>query len=155
MADPGATIRLHATAVAYAGRAALIRGPSGAGKSDLALRALALPPFAPLGAPLMLLADDHVLLEPRERRLIARCPPAIAGLIEVRGLGLVRLPFVAEAEAALVVDIVPPEAVERLPEPRHLELAGVRLPRLALAAFEASAPVKLALALAVGPARDV
>ena len=154
MADPAATIRLHATALACAGRAALIRGPSGSGKSDLALRALALPPFAPLPAPLLLLADDHVLLEPRDGRLIARCPPAIAGLIEVRGLGLVRLPSIAEAQAALVVDLVPPDAVERLPEPRHVELGGVRLPLLSLSPFEASAPVKLALALAVGPARD-
>lgn len=155
MADPAATIRLHATAISYAGRAALIRGPSGSGKSDLALRVLALPPFAPLVAPLLLLADDHVLLEPRDGRLVARCPPAIAGLIEVRGVGLVRLPFVAEAEAALVVDLVAPEAVERLPEPRDVELGGIRLPLLHLAAFEASAPVKLALALAVGAARDV
>lgn len=155
MADPAATLRLHATAVSYAGRAALIRGPSGSGKSDLALRALALPPFAPLAAPLLLLADDHVLLEPRDGRLIARCPPAIAGLIEVRGLGLVRLPHVAEAEASLVVDLVAPQAVERLPEPGQVELAGIRLPLLKLAPFEASAPVKLALALAVGAERDV
>lgn len=155
MADPAQTVRLHGTAIAYAGRAAVIRGASGAGKSDLALRALALPPFGPLGTALMLVADDHVLLEPRGGRLIARCPPAIAGLIEARGLGLVRLPFVAEAEAVLVVDLVAPDAIERMPDPGTVEIAGVPLPRLFLTPFEASAPVKLALALAAGPAADI
>jgi HPr kinase/phosphorylase len=88
---------LHGSAVAFAGRGVLILGASGTGKSALALR------LVRLGAALV--ADDRVDLERRGEALVARAPAALAGLIEVRGLGILRLPAVPEAVATLAVDL--------------------------------------------------
>jgi HPr kinase/phosphorylase len=129
----------HGTCVELDGAAVLLRGPSGSGKSDLALRLI------DSGA--RLVADDQVLLQPRHGRLFASAPAAIAGRMEVRGLGIMAQPHLAEAPLALVVDLVPPEAVERLPEPATVELVGISLPLIKLAPFEASVVAKLRLAL--------
>lgn len=139
---------VHGTAIALAGRAALIRGPAGAGKSDLALRCLAQPASNLIGAQALLIADDQVLAEVRGGGLHLTCPGPIKGLIEVRGLGIVAVPAEDEAVLELLVDLVAPEEVERLPDPDSAaELLGVRVQRLALYPFEASAPLKLLLAL--------
>lgn len=139
---------VHATAIAVSGRAVLIRGPSGSGKSDLALRCLAMPTSALLPEQATLVADDQVLVGLAEGRLVARPPPAIAGRIEVRGLGIRSVPYSHEAVVVLLADLVAREAVERLPDPwPHGALCGVGLPLLRICAFDASAPVKLMLAL--------
>jgi serine kinase of HPr protein (carbohydrate metabolism regulator) len=83
--------------------------------------------------------------------LVATAPATLAGLIEVRGVGIVKLArgqVLARAPLALLVDLVPAERVERLPEPTEETLLDVDLPVLALAPFEASAAAKLRLALA-------
>lgn len=133
-------MRLHATCVDLSGVAVLLRGPSGSGKSDLALRLI--------DGGGRLVADDWTELEARDGRLFARAPAAIAGLLEVRGVGILHLPTVPESPVALVADLVSPESVERLPEPATDDLLDCRLPRVALAAFEASAAAKLRLAVA-------
>jgi serine kinase of HPr protein (carbohydrate metabolism regulator) len=135
----------HASAVLLGTHAALIRGPSGSGKSRLALalveaagtRAL---PFA------RLVADDRVVLEARHGRLLVSAPSALAGLIEVHGLGIRRLPHEPLAVVGLVVDLAAKDA-QRWPTPQRsmAVVAGVRLPRIALAA--ASDPLPLVLAL--------
>jgi RNase adaptor protein for sRNA GlmZ degradation len=138
---------VHATCVALDGaegtRGVLIRGPSGAGKSDLALRMI--------DAGARLVADDQCEIWREEGtgrpRLMASAPETIAGALEVRGLGIVQVPTVAEAPLALLVDLVPPDDVERLPEEEREEMLGLDLPRVALHAFEAAAPAKLRLAL--------
>ena len=138
---------LHATCVAMDGHGGpfgvLLRGPSGAGKSDLALRLI------DRGA--RLVADDQCEVAREERaagaRLIARAPAEIAGALEVRGLGITEMPSLGQVPVALIVDLVAPEAVKRLPEAAREEILGVDLPRLALNAFEAAAPAKLDLAL--------
>lgn len=146
--DQDGEMLMHATCVAAAGRAVLLRGPSGSGKSDLALRLVAMPQAPLLPTPFMLVADDQVLLSRRGGSLAARPPPGIRGLIEVRGLGIRTLPVVAPAEVALVVDLdVAAAPLERLPEPATVELLGIALPLLRLDAREASAPIKIALAL--------
>lgn len=139
---------VHGTAIALEGRAALIRGPSGAGKSDLALRCLMSPPGPLIPHCAELVADDQVQIELENGRLTARPPSAIRGLIEVRGIGIVDVPVVAAAELVLLVDLVPAALVDRLPDawPRE-SLLGCALPRMALAPFEASAHLKLLLAL--------
>jgi serine kinase of HPr protein (carbohydrate metabolism regulator) len=118
---------------------ALIEGPSGCGKSDLALRALA--------HGLRLVADDRVEVWASAGRLFGRAPEPLAGLLEARGLGVLALTPLPLAEVALVVRCV--ARPERLPEPRWVEIAGVRLPTVELAALEASAPAKLSRALAL------
>jgi len=110
---------LHASCVAWAGRAALILGRSGAGKSALALQLMAF------GADLV--SDDRTEVQAEGGRLIARPPAAIQGLIEVRAIGLLRVPFVGQAEVALVVDLDKTET-ERLPPQRHVTLLGTLLP---------------------------
>ena len=138
---------VHATCIALDGgagpRGILLRGPSGAGKSDLALRMI------DQGAHLV--ADDQCALTARRAgkatQIIARAPAAIAGALEVRGLGLRDVPSVAEAPVALVVDLAAAETIERLPEAASEEILGVAVPRLHLDPFAASAPAKLRLAL--------
>ncbi len=139
---------VHGTAIALAARAALIRGAPGSGKSDLALRCLAVPASGLIREQPLLVADDQVLIEPRDGRLVLGCPAPIKGLIEVRGVGILPVPTREAADLALVVDLVAADAVERLPDPEStVDLMGVPVRRLALYAFEASASLKLLLAL--------
>jgi HPr kinase/phosphorylase len=110
---------LHGSSVAWAGRAALILGPSGAGKSALALDLMSR------GADLV--ADDRTEVFDRDGRLIVTCPATITGLIEARGIGILRASPVAEAELALVIDLSAAET-ERVPPPREFALLGHAVP---------------------------
>jgi RNase adaptor protein for sRNA GlmZ degradation len=134
------SVRLHGTCVVVDRAGVLLRGPSGAGKSDLALRLIE--------AGARLVADDQVEVSVRDGRLVAAAPAPIAGKLEVRGIGIVAVATATSAPLVLVVDLVEPPAVERLPEPSAETILGVTLPRIALAPFEASAAAKLRLALA-------
>jgi serine kinase of HPr protein (carbohydrate metabolism regulator) len=131
-------LMVHATAIAIDGRVILLRGPSGAGKSDLAVRLI------DSGA--RLLADDQVLLRRADNRVLVRAPAAIAGLIEVRGVGIMRVDCLDEAPLALIVDLAPSAQIERIPDNRFEEVLGLAIPLIALAPFEASAAAKLRLA---------
>lgn len=111
---------LHASCIAIAGKALLILGPSGSGKSALALKLMAY------GAGLI--SDDQTGLRREGGRLIAFCPSAaIRGLIEARGIGLLRSPAAIPSEVVLVVDLAQPEQ-DRLPPRRTISLAGCLLP---------------------------
>jgi hypothetical protein len=123
---------IHASAVLVGARAVLIRGAAGSGKSSLALALIRASesgtlPFA------RLVGDDRVHVEAAHGRLLVRPHESLAGLIEVRGLGIRRLPFEPLAVVGLVVDLGADS--ERLParEATVTELAGVVLPRLAVA----------------------
>jgi len=101
-------------------------------------------------------ADDQVLLTRAGDTLRAAAPARLAGLIEVRGLGILAMPHVPSARLVLLVDLVASGQAERLPDPWPYEiLAGVGLPVLKLPAFEASAPAKLALALGRQPWQEI
>ena len=134
-------VRIHATCIAIGDRGVLLTGPPGSGKSDLALRLL------DRGATLV--SDDSVEVRGAAGRLRAAAPATIAGLIEVRGLGIVPVEAAAEVTVALAVALDRP--AERLPEhplpARTIE--GVAIPELALAPFEASAAIKVEHALAL------
>jgi HPr kinase/phosphorylase len=132
--------------VALGPAAAILQGPSGSGKSDLALRFVLETPVSLKPA---LVSDDQVLVERTGDRLIVRPPSTIAGQIEVRGVGIVSLPHVTEADLRLVVQLTHPDDVPRLPVPGEetAEFQGIVLPSLRLAPFESSAPLKLRLAL--------
>jgi len=130
---------VHGTAVRLGQAGVLLRGPSGSGKSDLALRLIE--------AGACLVADDQVALALDDGDVWLSAPPAIAGMIEVRGVGILRLPRAQRAALRLVCDLVPRAEVERLPERGDCVLLGVTVPRLALCAFDASTPAKLRFAL--------
>jgi serine kinase of HPr protein (carbohydrate metabolism regulator) len=131
---------VHATTVAIGGRGVLLRGRSGSGKSDLALRLI--------DAGAKLVADDQSELRRDGDTILVRSPAPIAGLIEVRGVGIFPVDFLSNTRLALIVDLVAPQHIERLPEPNNDMILGVSLPVIALAPFEASAAAKLRFALA-------
>ena len=128
---------VHATAVALDGRAVLLVGPSGSGKSDLALRLI--------DRGWRLVADDRVVLVARDGLLWASAPPALAGLIEVREVGIVAEPACAAAMVVLVVDLL--AAPDRLPERFSRTLEGVTIPAIALSPGGESAPLRVERAL--------
>ncbi|MGE4323907.1 MAG: HPr kinase/phosphorylase [Sphingobium sp.] len=129
---------LHATCVAIDGHAVLLSGASGMGKSDLALRLI------DRGA--VLVSDDYTLLAPTDGRLVATAPATIAGKMEVRGIGIVAMPHVEDVPVALLVELA--DRIDRMPDDGAVHaLAGVDVPAIRLIAHEASAPIKVELAL--------
>ena len=134
---------IHASAVLVGARAVLIQGPSGSGKSQLALALLkaarnGMLPFA------RLIADDRADIEAVHGRLLVRPAPTLAGLIEVRGLGIRRVACEAVAVVGLLVDLAAADA-GRMPETagQSREIGGITLPRLAVAAGQNALPLVL------------
>jgi HPr kinase/phosphorylase len=130
MRGEAADTSIHASAVLVGDRAVLIRGPSGSGKSRLAFD-LILAGRAGLIAPARLVGDDRVHVARHQGELRVRPAPALAGLIEIRGLGIRRCHFAPEARTGLVVDLDAADA-ERLPPPEALqiEILGIKIPRI-------------------------
>ena len=129
---------VHASTVSIGGHAVLIAGNSGSGKSDLALRLI------DRGA--VLVSDDYTVVVRTDAGLLASPPETIRGRMEVRGIGLVEMPVESAVPVALMVTLDDP--VPRMPEPGEIRVvAGVALPLIALAALEASAPIKVELML--------
>lgn len=130
---------LHATSVVFCGHGLLLCGAPGSGKSDLALRIM--------DAGGALIADDQTALMVEAGQLFARAPESIKGMMEVRGIGLLKVPTCTTARMDILIDCVGREAIERLPEPAHTVIHGVKLRQLALYPFEASAVAKLRIFL--------
>ncbi len=128
---------IHASCVAIGGRGVLLSGRSGTGKSDLTLRLL------DRGA--VLVSDDYTCLRVDDGRLRASAPPTIAGKLELRGVGILDMACAGEVPVCLLVDL--DDHPVRLPEPRARALAGIVVPLVSLNALEASAPIKVELAL--------
>lgn len=113
-------------------------GPSGSGKSDLALRLFE--------RGFTLVSDDQTLLRRQGDRLLASAPSTISGKIEVRGLGIVELPFVSDVPVALAVELV--SDIHRMPdEGRERTFLSLPVPLISIDALTASAPAKIVLAL--------
>ena len=124
-------MQIHGSCAAREGAGVLLVGPPGSGKSDLLLRLL--------DRGFALVADDRIDIEDG----IARAPAPLRGLLEIRGLGIVRLPYVAEVRLALAVCLDSSGA--RLPEPARHPTLG--LPQVSVDATRAAAPAIVALAL--------
>jgi HPr kinase/phosphorylase len=135
---PPAVTTIHATCVAIGGRGVLLLGPSGAGKSDLALRLI------DRGAALV--ADDQCELATIDGKLLCAPPTTVAGKLEVRGTGITERDWAAPVSLALAVRLI--ERPERMPDPAIEEVGGHVLPALRINAHEASAAIKVELALA-------
>ena len=121
---------VHASAVLVGSRAVLIRGPSGSGKSRLAFDLILAGRSGQL-PPAILVGDDRVHLDTSAGNLMVRPASELAGLIEIRGLGIRRIEHVSEAAIGLVVDLAADDA-ERLPaaEALTVRIDGVELPRI-------------------------
>lgn len=114
----------------------LLRGGSGSGKSDLAFRCL-------MQQKAELISDDQILLACPDD-LLLKAPPALSGLLEVRGIGIMRFPVADQPPPlSLIIDLVTANQVERLPEITYISVADHSIPCLRLNPFEASAPDKL------------
>lgn len=142
---------VHASCVSIGGVGILIRGEPGSGKSSLCLR-LVDGEGRGVGETALqasLVSDDQVELTRDGDNLIATPPPALAGLLEVRGLGLVHLRHEKQVEIRLIVDLLSPMAIPRLPETAKLvaELSGITFPRLMLDGKSPAAPAILRASL--------
>ncbi len=133
-------MQIHASCAAREGHGVLLLGPSGSGKSDLLLRLL--------DRGFALVADDRVDLTAG----VASAPAALAGLLEVRGLGVVHLPYVACAQVALAVEL---GMGERMPNPATHALSGRPLVHVDPRGASAPHVVSLALDCALGRVRQV
>lgn len=130
---------IYATTVNYKGRAILLTGPSASGKSDLALRLI-------IRHGARLIADDRTDIRAAKGFLQVSAPKNIAGLLEVRGIGIQKVPFDNVGKAALLVELVDsPQVIERMPAESFAEIEGIRLPKIRLWAFEDSAADKIVI----------
>ena len=139
-----ASASVHASAVLVGDHAVLIRGPSGAGKSHLAFD-LILAGRAGQIPRTVLVGDDRVHLDTHDGKLVARPVRELAGLIEIRGLGIRRCDFAEEAIVGLVVDLSAADA-ERLPPPEGLvtQIYGIKIPRITVGVGYAALPLVVA-----------
>ena len=125
----------HGTAVLYRGFGILIRGPSGSGKSDLALRLI------DDGADLI--ADDQVIIKSVGEILQLSSPDKISGLIEIRGVGVVRIKYVSGVPLGLILDINPRKKLKRMPIIKKELIGSISIPVISIDAFESSAVAKI------------
>ena len=132
--------RVHSTCVAFEDQAILLQGASGCGKSDLALRLM--------DQGWHLVADDYTeLTREDDGQLYARPPDTLKGLIEVRGIGLIHVPYKDHVRVVAVFNLQDINHIERLPKPAHLTLEGLDVPLYTLHGLDASAPAKIRLTL--------
>ena len=136
---------VHASAARIDGAGVLVCGDSGSGKSSLVLALLIADRLTN-----RLIGDDRLFLLLDGGRLYASTPPEIAGLIEIRGQGIVRLPFVSPEPIDLIVDLQPAENAPRMPDAaaREASFGGVMLPRLILPIGQADGWIRVRAALA-------
>jgi serine kinase of HPr protein (carbohydrate metabolism regulator) len=143
-------VTLHASCVALGDDGVLILGPSGSGKSDLVLGLIDQPGFGAGGELIRarLVADDQTIIERRGDSLYAMSPATIAGLLEIRGQGIVAVEHVAETRLSLVVRLTPAAAIERSPEHTQIiRIAGVALPEIAIDPIKVTAGARIRTAL--------
>src|SRR5512132_3323282 len=120
--------RLRGTCIGVEGSGVLLRGASGCGKSDLALRLIE--------AGGCLVAADYTDVADVGGRLVARAPPGLQGLLEVRGIGIIRLRAIPQATLVACVDLLPSDEIERMRVPEDVRILDVSVPRFSVCAAE-------------------
>ncbi|WP_395685428.1 HPr kinase/phosphorylase [Aestuariivirga sp.] len=145
------TALMHGTCLALGEDGVLLLGEPGSGKSDLALRLIDAAGGGLSGhlRPARLVADDQVLIRRQASRLMATAPPALSGMLEIRGLGLARVTTVPEIALTLAVRLTPANEIERMPDlaSARIGILGIGLPLIRLDPIMASAPARLRAAL--------
>ena len=131
--------QFYATAVTYCGFGVLIRGPSGSGKSDLALRMI------DDGAGLI--ADDQVVIEAVGQELYLSPPDSLSGLIEVRGIGVIKIEYVRDIRLCLIVELDPRNEIQRIPKIKEELIKKILVPVINMYAFESSVLAKIKIIL--------
>ncbi len=137
---PDDILTFGATCVSVDGAGVFLLGSSGTGKSDMALRLINR------GA--LLVADDRVQLARREGKILANPPPSIAGLLEIRELGIFRFPYAKDVAVSLVIRLEARGNAERLPYPEFYECMEINIPQITIYPFDVSAAVKVEMAVA-------
>lgn len=130
---------IHASCVSLQRKGVLLLGDSGAGKSDMTLRLIEL-------CQAKLIADDRVDLSLQNNQIKAACPQNLVGLLEVRGVGIVKYSHQKQTTIKLVVQLTD-EPLERMPEKQFYNLGKIKVPLLRINPFENSAPLKVKAAL--------
>ncbi|MDG1438857.1 MAG: HPr kinase/phosphatase C-terminal domain-containing protein [Emcibacteraceae bacterium] len=128
---------IHASCVEYFSKGILIIGSSGAGKSDLSLRLM--------DASGKLVSDDYVNVEAKNGKLIGSVVPNIEGMIEVRGVGLMKVGYIKKHPIDMVLDLCEFENIDRLPEKEFFEQDGITIPLYKFDGFSVSALAKINL----------
>ena len=131
--------QFYATAVTYCGFGILIRGPSGSGKSDLALRLI------DDGAGLV--ADDQVVIKAVGQELYLSPPDRLSGLIEVRGVGVIKIEYVRDIRLCLIVELDPRNEIQRIPKIKEELIKKIPVPVINMDAFESSVLAKIKIIL--------
>lgn len=131
---------IYATCISLNHKGILFIGKSGAGKSDLALRLI-----EEIGA--ILVSDDRTDIFAENNSVYASCPEPIKGLLEVRGLGIIKKDFIPQEKIHLIVELVENyNQIDRLPNKDFFEYKGIKIPKIKIYPFETSAVYKIKLA---------
>lgn len=134
-------LNIHTTCVSIKNRGILLLGAPASGKSDLALRLI-------LHHQAILVSDDRTDIEIKSNKAYANTPQKIAGMIEVRGVGIQKMPYISGIEIKLAVELVKTyKEIERLPQEEFYEIEGIKIPLIKIYPFEASAPDKIVIKL--------
>ena len=139
METPSKAILYGSAVILEEGGAVFIQGLSGSGKSDLCFRLIE--------AGGKLICDDQVAFERRQGKIMASAVDVIRGLLEIRGVGLVKVPVAPQTRLVLAVRLVAREDVPRLPDWETMDILGVAVPQLKLHAFDNSTPLKIMKAI--------
>ena len=134
-------INLHATCIAIKQNGILLLGKSGAGKSDLALRLIE-------NKNAILVADDRVDIKKIDNKIFALPPHTIKGLLELRGIGIIKVSYLEQCDIKLAVNLVDDiKQIERMPENKFYEIQQVKIPMIDIYPFEVSATDKIVIKL--------
>ncbi len=132
---------MHASFVVWKKKGILFRGKSGSGKSELALKFIE-------NKNAVLVADDIVLLENRKNKLFGKVPENIAGLLEIRNVGISNYKYIPEAEISLLVNLVQTKQnLERFPKNKSENILGVEIPAIDLYADDMTIVEKIIVKL--------